>query len=141
MLAIGGLLVSIALLAVAAVAPIFRSSNPPQWTTRRWVGEVVTIAIVCALAIGLGYLGAGVIGAVQTGPEYLDLGLLAVVLFVSVMIWRRLRARARAGASEADESLHAHVPGHREARSDSRLATVAGAPVSASEPAPPHRAA
>ena len=50
MLATGGLLISVALLALAAVAPVFRSSNPPQWTTRGWIGEVVTLAIVCTLA-------------------------------------------------------------------------------------------
>jgi hypothetical protein len=42
--------------------------------------------IVCTLALGLGYLGAGAIEAFQTGPTHLDLRLLAVVLFVSVVI-------------------------------------------------------
>ena len=141
MLATGGLLVSIALLAMAAAAPVFRSSNPPQWTTRGWVGEVVTISIVCTLAIGLGYLGAGVIGAVQTGPDYLDVGLLAVVLFVSVVIWRRLRARARANAFEVAERPQTHVPASREAHGDGAVAAAEGAPGSAGAPAPPHKAA
>ena len=136
MLATGGLLVSMALLAAVAVAPAFRSSNPPQWTTRGWLGEVVTIAIVCTLAIGLGYLGAGVIGMVQ-GPDYLDRGLLAVVLLVSVMVWRRLSARARASVSVADNGLHAHAPGSRRAHSHNFVGTAEGAPVSASEPVPP----
>ena len=140
MLATGGLLVSMALLALMAVAPVFRSSNPPPWATRGWVGEVVTIAIVCALAIGLGYLGAGVIGMVQRGPDYLDLGLLAVVLFVLVVVGRRLSARARASVSAADGG-HAHAPGSRRAHSADSVGTAEGAPVSASEPAPPHRAA
>ena len=141
MLATGGLLVAIALLALAAVAPVFRSSTPPQWTTRGWVGEVVTIAIVCTLAIGLGYLGAGVIGAVRTGPDYLDLGLLAVVLFVSVGIWRKLRARARPNASAADEHLHSQVPASRKAHGSGAGAAAAGARGSAGAPAPPHKAA
>ena len=141
MLATGGLLVSIALLAMAAAAPVFRSSNPPQWTTRGWVGEVVTISIVCTLAIGLGYLGAGVIGAVQTGPDYLDVGLLAVVLFVSVVIWRRLTARARANAFEVAERPQTHVPASREAHGDDMVAAAEGAPGSAGAPAPPHKAA
>jgi hypothetical protein len=97
MLAAGSLLVSIALLMLAAVAPVFRRSNPPQWTTRRWIGELVTLAIVCTLALGLGYLGAGAIDAFQTGANYVDLGLLLLVLIVSVVIWRGLNARATKG--------------------------------------------
>ena len=50
MLAIGGLLVAIALLTLAVLAPVFRRENPPRWTTRGWIGEVVTLAIVCTLA-------------------------------------------------------------------------------------------
>ena len=92
-------MVSIALLTLAAAAPVFRSSDPPRWTTRRWVGEIVTLAIVCSLAIGLSYLGVGAIDAFETGLDYLDLGLLAMVLFVAVAIWRRLTARARPGVS------------------------------------------
>ena len=108
---------AIALLTLAAVAPVFRSSNPPRWTTYGWVGELVTLAIVCTLALGLGYLGAGTIEAFQTGPDSIDLGLLAVVLFASIVIWRRLKARARPKAVEADARLHARVPGTGEARS------------------------
>lgn len=99
MLTTGGLLVCVAILTLAAVAPAFRSSDPPQWTRRGWVGELVTLAIVCTLAIGVGYLGAGLITAVQTGPDFLDVGLLAGVLLVAVMVWRRLNADVRARAS------------------------------------------
>jgi hypothetical protein len=139
MLATGGLLVCIALLTLAAVAPVFRSSNPPQWTTYRWVGEFVTLAIVCTLALGLGYLGAGATEAFQTGPGYLDLSLLAGVLVVSVVIWRRLKARARPKAVEADSGLHARVPGTGEARSDGLAAAAGPVPVTASEPPRPHK--
>ena len=86
MLATGGILVCLALLALTAVAPVFRSSNPPRWTTYDWVGELISLAIVCALALGLGYLGAGATEAFRTGPNYDDLGLLARVLFLSVVI-------------------------------------------------------
>jgi hypothetical protein len=141
MLATGGLLVSIALLTLAAVAPVFRSSTPPRWTTRGWIGEVVTLAIVCTLALGLGYFGAGVIGALQTGPDYVDLGLLAVVLFVSVVIWRGLNARAGPKAGEADASLYARVPGSAQAHDGGRVPAAGPLPAGASEPAPPHRAA
>ena len=141
MLATGGLLISVALLALAAVAPVFRSSNPPQWTTRGWIGEVVTLAIVCTLAIGLGYLGAGVIGAAQTGPDYLDLGLLAVVLFVAGAIWRRLSARRRPLAVKADATRYARASESRQADSGSLVTMAEPTPVTASAPPPPHRAA
>jgi hypothetical protein len=140
MLVTGGLLVSVALLTLAVVAPVFRSSNPPEWTTRGWVGELVTLAIVCTLALGLGYLGGGVIAALQTGPAYLDLGLLAVVVLVSVVIWRGLHARARAKAVEADASGYSRLAGSGQAYG-APVATAEPLPVRTSEPAPPPKAA
>jgi hypothetical protein len=139
MLTTGGLLVSIALLTLAAVAPVFRSSHPPRWTTRGWIGELVTLAIVCTLALGLGYLGAGAIAAFQAGLDYLDLGLLAVILLVSIVIWRRLSARARSGV--ADVSGHARVPEFGQAYSGGPVATAEPLPVTASGPPPPPKAA
>jgi hypothetical protein len=139
MLATGGLLVSAALLTLAAVAPIFRSSDPPRWATRGWVGEVVTLAIVCTLALGLGYLGAGAIEAFQTGPDYLDLGLLAAVVLGAVVIWRGLKARARPSAPEADTGALVLVQESSDAAGGRAAAERATA--SASQPPPPHRAA
>jgi hypothetical protein len=95
-LAAGGLLAAIALLALAAVAPVFRRPNPPRWTTRGWIGELVTLAIVCTLALGLGYLAAGALAAFQTGPDHVDLGLLVGVALIAVVIWRGLKAHAAA---------------------------------------------
>jgi len=113
MLATGGLLVSLALLTLALLAPIFHSSDPPRWTTRHWIGEIVTVSIVCVLALGLVYLGAGAIDAVRSGPQLLDLGLLAVVLAAAILIWRRLKARApRAAAGPAaSQDVSGSAPG------------------------------
>lgn len=94
MLAPGGLLVAVALLTLAAVAPLFRREDPPRWTTRGWIAEPITLAIVCTLAIGLGYLGVSAVAAAQTGVDYLDLGLLAGVALVAIAVWRWLKARA-----------------------------------------------
>jgi hypothetical protein len=140
MLATGGLLVAIALLTLAAVAPIFRSSKPPRWAARGWVGEAVTLLIVCILALGVGYVGAGAIAAFQTGPDYLDLGLLAAVALGAVLIWRTLKARARPRAREADAGVRVPVPESRDVPGG-RAATAERAAVSANDPAPPHRAA
>jgi hypothetical protein len=118
-LATGGLLACAALLTLAAIGPLFRSRRPPRWTTYQWVGEIVALAIVCTLALGVGCLSAGVIAALETGPDYLDLGLLAAVLLVAVAIWPRLAARAGSKAFERD----------------------AGVRLAPSEPPPPHRAA
>ena len=103
------------------------SSDPPR-TTRRWVGEIITLAVICSLAIGPGYLGVGPIDAFQTGLKYLSLGLLAMVLFVSVAIWRRPTARTRPGPSETDGSPHAQVSATR--ANTNSMATAPGASVS-----------
>jgi hypothetical protein len=136
MLATGGLLVSIALLTLAVLVPIFHSSDPPRWTTRGWIGELVTVSIVCTLALGLGCLGAGTIAAFQSGPDYLDLGLLAVVLVASIVIWRRLKASTRQKAAEPAASVDARVPEPAQSGSVAK-----SRPATASEPPPPHRAA
>ena len=141
MLATGGFLVCIALLTLAAAAPAFRSDNPPRWATYGWVGEVVTLAIVCTLAVGIGYVGAGVIGAFQTGLDYLDLALLAGVVLVAVVIWRQWQARTRPSEVEAAATLHGLVPEPREAAGAGRTAPAEAAPLAASGPPPPHRAA
>jgi hypothetical protein len=140
MLATGGLLVCIALLTLAVVAPLFRSSDPPEWTRHRWIGELVTLTIVCTLALGLGYLGAGAIAALQTGPASLDLGLLAVVVLVSVMIWRGLQARTRTRGLERSASGYSRVAGSGQAHG-APVATAEPLPVRTSDPAPPPKAA
>lgn len=128
------------MLTLATVAPVFRSSNPPRWTTRGWVGEIVTLAIVCALAIGVGYLGAGAIGAVQTGLNYVDLCLLAVVLLAAVVIWRGRRARPRATGVEVDASLYACAPESGQADSGGLVTAAEPVPATVTEPLPPKTA-
>jgi hypothetical protein len=109
MLVTGGLLTAIALLTLAALVPLFHSSDPPRWTTRGWIGELVTVSIVCTLALGLGFLGAGAIDAFQTGPDWLELGLLALVVLASIVIWRWLKAaRPQAPALAASEPPPPH---------------------------------
>jgi hypothetical protein len=129
-------LICLALLTLAGVAPVFRSSHPPRWATRGWIGEVVSLVIVCLLALGLGYLGAGAMGAAQTGVDYLDLGLFVVVVAGSVVIWRRLSA-SRPRAVESDVVARAHVP----ASGQSGGAAAGPAAVSARELPSPHKAA
>ena len=101
MLALGGLLICAAVLALAALAPIFRRPDPPRWATWSWAEELATLAVVGALAMGVGWLVAGAARAVQSGPELVDLGLLGAVLLVTVLIWRKLDPRARLRALEA----------------------------------------
>ncbi|MGH6897188.1 MAG: hypothetical protein ACREJ5_11675 [Geminicoccaceae bacterium] len=137
MLAIGGLLTCVALLTLAAVAPVFRSSNPPRWTTYGWVGEAVALAIVGTLALGV---GAGAIDAFQTGLDYADLGLLAGVVLVAVVIWRSLEARAQSRALEAGAAVRARVPASGDA-GGGRAAPAERVPMTVGEPPPPHRAA
>jgi hypothetical protein len=138
MLATGGLMTAIALLTLAAVAPVFRSENPPRWTTRGWIGEVVTLAIVCTLALGLGYLGAGAIEAFETGADLLDIALLGMVLLVSVLIVRRLSARNRTGVVARAVSSYAPGPEAGQAGSHGRMGAE---PVLAAGGEHPHKAA
>jgi hypothetical protein len=73
--------------------------------------ELVTLAIVCTLALGLGCLAAGALAAFQTGPDHVDLGLLAGVALVAVVIWRGLKARGgTAGPAPAAASGSAPPP-------------------------------
>jgi hypothetical protein len=125
-LATGGLLAAIALLALAAVAPVFRKADPPPWTTRGWVAELTTLAIVCTLALGLGYLGAGALAAFQTKPESADLGLLAGVVLVAIVIWRGLKARAGAAGPRTPARADLHPHGERRARRHTALQAAPG---------------
>jgi hypothetical protein len=137
-LATGGLVVCVALLTLAAVARAFRSSNPPRWTTHKWVEGIFSLAFACTLPFGLAILGAGLTGAVQTGPDYLDLGLLAIVLLVSIAIWLGLSGRIRPRVFESDVSGYASVSEDGRAHS-SGLATAAN-PVSMPPSEPAHKA-
>jgi hypothetical protein len=108
MLALGGLLISAALLALAAAATVFRSPNPPRWTA--WSGELITLAIVTLFALGLANLIAGASDAYERGPRLADLGLLAVVLVGALVIWRwfglgaRLRSMTAAPQAQTRDS-------------------------------------
>ncbi len=101
MLALGAFLICAAVLALAALAPIFRRADPPRWATWSWAEELATLAVVCALALGVGWLVAGATRAVQSGPEFVDFGLFGAVLVVTVLIWRKLDPRRRLRAFEA----------------------------------------
>jgi choline-glycine betaine transporter len=107
MLVLGGLLSCAAVLAIAVFALIFRNPNPPRWTTYSWAGELSAVALVCVLAVGVGYLSSGAISAYQQGLSLVDLALLAVVLAVAAVVWRKLDVRARLKAMEGAVSVPA----------------------------------
>jgi hypothetical protein len=100
MLTYGGLSLCASVLALAALLPLFRAPNARPSLTVGWLGEVITIAIVCAFALGVGFLVTGTIHAYQEGPNYVDLGLVAGVLLGSLLIWRKLDVRKRLRAIE-----------------------------------------
>ena len=110
MLALGVLLTCAALLGIVLSALVFRRPDPPRWTTRSWAGEFVAIGLVCVLSLGLGYLGAGSIDAYQQGLAASDLGLLAAVLVLTLVVWRKLNLRERWRAMAAEERGPATVP-------------------------------
>jgi hypothetical protein len=140
-LAIGGLLVCAAVLTLAAIGPLFRSDRPPKWTTYGWVGEAVTLTIVCALALGIASIGAGVVEAVQTGLDYLDLALLAGVVVVAFALRRWWQSRVRPGALQAEPDLSVVASDSKDTPGRAPAAPAEPAMVSPSSPWPPHRAA
>jgi hypothetical protein len=135
------LLLCAAVLTLAVIGPLFRSDAPPKWTTYGWVGECVTLAIVCALALGVTALGAGAIAAYQTGLDYLDLGLLAGFMLVAVVARRWWKARARPRARQAEPSLSVVVSGSRDTSGRGPAAPVEQARSRPSQPRRRHRAA
>lgn len=139
MLTFGGLMICAAVLGLAAAALVFRRPDPPRWTTSSWAGEGIAIAIVTALALGLGYLGVGVIRASQEGVSLLDLGLLLGVLVATCVIWRRLGVRQRLRALSDGATQPAVVRGL--AGQDLRPAGSAPAATGSPAPAPADRAA
>jgi hypothetical protein len=94
MLALGGLLICGALLALAGFAIVFRSPNPPRWTT--WSDGPVTIAVIATFAFGFAEFIAGASRAYEEGVSLVDLGLLAAVLVAAFAIGRGLRRHAAA---------------------------------------------
>jgi cytochrome b561 len=128
MLALGGLLTSAAILALAALALVFRNPNPPRWTTSSWAGELISVGLVSLFALGLAMFVAGAVGAYREGLQLIDLGLLAAVLLGALVIWRRLDLRAAFRAMPPE-------PVGTDARSAEPVATTS-LPPAATEPLP-----
>jgi hypothetical protein len=135
-LALGGLLICAALFALAALAIACRSPNPPRWAIGSWAGELGSLAIVALLAFGVADFTAGAVSVYEDGLHVLDLGLLAVLLFGVLAIWRRLDVRARLKAVAADARAQTASPSGAEARSAGHVITTK-APALATEPPPP----
>jgi hypothetical protein len=131
MLALGGLLTCAAVLALAALAVVFRSPNPPRWTASYWAGELISVGLVTLFALGLAMLVAGAVGAYREGLQLVELGLLAAVLLAALLIWRSLGLRARFRAVATERSK----PDGADARSAGPVATPSGPPA-ATEPLP-----
>ena len=136
MFALGGLLISTALFALASLALIFRRPDPPAWTTRAWVDDLMAVAIVATFAVGLGCLGVGAITAYQEGADLVDLGLLAAVLGAALVIWRKLDLRTRLKAMAPEASAAGLIGPRAASPGPSRAAAAPAALVSAPEPPP-----
>lgn len=126
MLAFGALLTCAAVLALAVLIVVLRGPNPPPWITGHWAQEFATVVIVCSLTFGPASVAAGALRVYQVGPNFLDLGLFAAVLFAAAWIWRRFDQRRRAWASDTRAAATA--------ASDARPAT--SEPPYAAKPAP-----
>lgn len=136
MLALGGLLISAALLTLAAFAVVVRRPHPPRWATWGWIHELVTVAVAGLLTIGVGHLVAAGMAAYREGPQLVDLGLLAAVLCIAFLIWRRLDVRARLKAFRSVTRARGPAPTIAAARGASPLHVQPGMPTAPTEPPP-----
>lgn len=96
MLMLGVVLIAAAFLTLVALLSVFRAPVPPRWTRPRWVGELVTLGIVGAFTLGLASFCAGVYRAFASGLTLLDIGVVALTLGLTVVVWPRLKPRAPA---------------------------------------------
>ncbi len=110
MLTFGALLITGAVLTLAAVAVVARSPDAPRWTSAAWAGELIAIGLVTLFAIGLANFVAGFASAYESGPSAVDLGLLALVLGGAVLIARKLAILARSRALSAVPASHPAGP-------------------------------
>lgn len=100
MLALGGMLIGVTIVALGLLLPICRDPDGPSWVRRSLIGELMTVALVTMLALGLGHVGAGIVRQVEQGVDPIDIGLFLAVLAAVVAVWPRLRVRARLRAIE-----------------------------------------
>lgn len=134
MLAIGGLLAGGALLVIVILTPIFRRPTPPRWVTWPLAGELVTVAIVSVLALGVGCVGVGAIQVWQQGLDLVQIGLFAASIAAVVVARRWLKAR-----TTVPVELTAGPPGIRPLQPG--IARPANQPGAPSPPKRPRRAA
>jgi hypothetical protein len=98
MLIMGVVSIAATVLALAALLPVFRAPRQAHWTRRKWVGEVITLAIVGGLTLGVAGFCAGAYRAYQSGLTLVDAGVVMLVVGLSVVLWRWLARRRQAAA-------------------------------------------
>ena len=98
MLTNGSLLLCSVLLAFAALSRVCDRPVPPRWTKRSGVAELLTMIFATLIVSGLGSLAAGIgaVGAYQGSINPVDLGIVALVLAGTAVLWWWLSARDRA---------------------------------------------
>jgi hypothetical protein len=94
MLTLGGLLVAGSIVLLIVLTPIFRSPDPPSWTTAPLVGELVSIGLVSMAACGIAFAGAAAAEMIQHGVDLFRLGLMIAVVLAIGLIGRQIVARA-----------------------------------------------
>lgn len=113
-LVIGVLLIAVAVLAMAGMAIVCRKPDPPGWTRSFVLVELITVSIV-------GLLATGAIEAVTfflvEQPVFgtREAGLLAAIIAIFCLAWRRLKVRSTlksyaAGAGPVVANLNVGPP-------------------------------
>jgi hypothetical protein len=101
MLAMGAVLTGAAVFILGLITPIFRRPDPPRWTRMALVGELITVAIVSAMTLGLGFLAIGIFHTLKGDEPLLDLVIFGALVVASVVFLRWRRARIALAASPA----------------------------------------
>lgn len=98
MLAIGALLLCSTLLAFAALSHVCNRPVPPRWSKLPGAALTITMIFMTVIVAGLASLAlaVGAVGPYEGGIEPVDLGMVALVLAGTAVVWRWLSVRHRA---------------------------------------------
>ena len=91
---VGTLFVALAVLGFTVLMLASRKPSPPAWTSYTLTHEIVAIGTVSLGGVGIALVIQSIGLFIQQPPTALHVILVASILLVFVVVWRRLRVRA-----------------------------------------------
>ena len=92
MLVLGILMLTLAVVAVLLLRPVFNAPVPPRWTTFDLVGELVAVLITALVGFGVISTGVGVLRITAGQASALQV-LLALAIPIGAAVLLRMRHR------------------------------------------------